>query len=50
MVTACPFLLIGVHPPLANGSVPIALCLVGIAWSFALKSTRRLDVYLVDRG
>jgi hypothetical protein len=49
-VTVCPFVLIGVHPRLASGSVPIALCLVGTVWSFALKLTRRLDVYLVDRA
>jgi len=49
-VTVCPFVLIGVHPPLAYGSVPIALCVVGTVWWFALSSTRRLDVYLVDRA
>lgn len=49
-VTLCPFVLIGVHPPLANGSVPIALSVAVIVWLFALKLTRRLDVYLVDRA
>jgi hypothetical protein len=49
-VTLCPFVLIGVHPPLANGSVLIALGMVGTVWCFALRLTRRLDVYLVDRA
>ena len=49
-VTLCPFVLIGVHPSLANGSVLIALCLVGTVWWFALRLTCRLDIYLVDRA
>jgi hypothetical protein len=49
-VMLCPFVLIGVHPPLANGSVLIALFVVGNVWWLALRLTRRLDVYLVDRA
>lgn len=49
-VTVCPFVLIGVHPPLARGSVAIALCVIGTGWWLALTLTRRLDIYLVDRA
>ena len=49
-VTLCPFVLIGVHPPLANGSVALALFIVVNAWWLALRLVRRLDVYLVDRA
>ena len=49
-VTLCPFVLIGAHPPLANGSVAIALFIVVNAWWLALRLVRRLDVYLVDRA
>jgi len=49
-VTICPFVLIGVHPPLAPGAVPIALGMAGLLGWCALRLTRRLDVYLVDRA
>jgi hypothetical protein len=49
-VTICPFVLIGVHPALAPGAVPIALSAAGMLLWFAMRLTRRLDVYLVDRA
>jgi hypothetical protein len=47
-MTLCPFLLLGVHPPLAPGAVAGAMVLpVLLVWTVCRQS-RTLDVYLVD--
>jgi hypothetical protein len=48
VLTICPFLLIGVHPPLAPGSVPAAICLALTIWVCVVRRAKRLDIYLLE--
>jgi hypothetical protein len=46
----CPFLLLGKHPPLAQGAVVIAMVVPLILLLSVCRRSRQLDVYLVDRS
>jgi hypothetical protein len=47
---ACPFLLLGTHPPLGRGAVEAAL-MFSLAVLFGVwRHSRALDIYLVDRS
>lgn len=46
----CPFLLLGKHPPLAEGALVASVALpLALVWSVCRRA-RSLDVYLVDRS
>ena len=46
----CPFLLLGKHPPLAQGAMAASVTLpVALLWA-VWRRARALDVYLVDRS
>jgi hypothetical protein len=49
-VLICPFLLIGLHPPMARGAVPGAVSIAAALWLSAVYVARRIDIYLVDRA
>ena len=49
-VIACPFLLLGTHPPLATGALPAALGLSLLLLWGTWRWSIALDVYLVDRS
>ena len=46
----CPFLLLGKHPPLAQGAVAIAMVAPLMVLLSVCRRSRRLDVYLLDRS
>jgi len=46
---ACPFLLLGTHPPVVPGSELGAVCVAVSAVLCVLRAARTLDIYLVDR-
>jgi hypothetical protein len=46
----CPFLLLGKHPPLADGALASSIVLPLILLCAVWRRARRLDVYLLDRS
>jgi hypothetical protein len=46
---ACPFLLLGKHPPLAQGALAASVVLPLVLLCGVCRRARALDVYLVDR-
>ena len=49
-VVCCPFLLIGDHPGVAEGTIGLAVLVAGVALIGTFRLARTLDVFLVERA
>lgn len=49
-IVCCPFLLIGDHPGVAEGTIGLAVLVAGVALVGVFRAARKIDVFLVERA